>query len=90
MVVEQAHPEPLFRVFMKAEGFPEILDAHAQLCGALGIDIEAGQSDVFYRTLQTRVTTEEARALYALLDARAALAVYGGGNVCKQQKVSLK
>ena len=85
MVADRGHPELLFKEFLQAEGFPDVIAAYHRLCDAL--DISAQDHDTFYDKLKDNVKTNEAVSLWKLLDSKAQQKVYEGGNICKKQKV---
>ena len=80
--------EDLFNQFHKSTDFQEILSTFQSLCNALDLDCNSNQhNNNFYAVLRKKLTAWRTRALYPLLDARAALPEYDNQQVCQGKRV---
>ena len=81
--------EQLFNQFHKSTDFLEILKTFQSLCNELGIGDcdQHSNGGGFYPLLREKLTAWRTRALYPLLDARAALPEYESQQACRGKKV---
>ena len=79
--------EDLFNQFHKSTDFQEILSTFQSLCNALDLDCNSSQHNNFYAVLRKKLTAWRTRALYPLLDARAALPEYDSQQACRGKRV---
>ena len=86
MATTASPQEELFNQFHKSTDFLEILKIFQSLCSELGLDCN-GHSGWFYPLLREKLTAWRTRALYPLLNARAALPEYEGQQACRGKRV---
>ena len=87
MATTTSSQEQLFNQFHKSTDFLEILKTFQSLCNELGINDQHSNGGGFYPLLREKLTAWRTRALYPLLDARAALPEYEGQQACRGKKV---
>ena len=83
---KSCNQEELFNQFHKSTDFLEILKIFQSLCSELGLDCN-GHSGWCYPLLREKLTAWRTRALYPLLNARAALPEYEGQQACRGKRV---
>ena len=74
-----------FTAFSEAQDLPDIISSFTDLCHEIHLDPD--QCDDFYTSLKQKQQHWRSRALWQLLDSRAALSEYQGQTVCKGKRV---